>query len=137
MIRYDLICANGHEFESWFRDSVAFDQDKAKRRLLCPVCGTHQVEKAIMAPGIAKKSSQDTAAKDTFLKMAQKVQQHVSENFDYVGEGFADEARAMHYGEAEQRDIYGEATPQDAGELLDEGIEVMPLPASVPSKKRN
>ena len=137
MIRYDLICKEGHEFEAWFRDSAAFDEDKAKHRLNCPVCGTKKVEKAIMAPGIPKKSSQAPSDKETFLKLAQKVEQHVTENFDYVGEDFADEARAMHYGDAEQRDIYGEATAEDAVELMEEGIEVLPLPASVPSKKRN
>ena len=137
MIRYDLICTHGHEFEAWFRDSAAFDDDKAKRRLQCPVCATRKVDKAIMAPGIPKKSSQTQSDKDAFIKMAQKVEQHVTENFDYVGDGFADEARAMHYGDAEQRDIYGEATPEDAVDLLEEGIEVLPLPASVPAKKRN
>lgn len=137
MIRYDLICDDGHEFEVWFRDSAAFDEDKAQGRLECPVCASRKVDKAIMAPGIPKKTSQAPSDKEKFMKMMGKLNRHVTENFDYVGEGFADEARAMHYGDAEQRDIYGEASPEDAADLLDEGIEVVPLPASGPPKKSN
>lgn len=137
MIRYDLICADGHEFEAWFRDSAAFDDDKAKRRLECPVCATRKVDKAIMAPRITKKSNQQGSDMEKFMKLVQKVEAHVSENFDYVGDDFANEARAMHYGDAEQRDIYGEATMEDAADLIEEGIEVLPLPAVAPPKKRN
>ncbi|MGC6475820.1 MAG: DUF1178 family protein [Parvibaculales bacterium] len=137
MIRYDLICKDGHEFEAWFRDSAAFDEDKKKRRLECPVCQTKKVDKAIMAPGIPKKSNQQTDSREKFVQMVRQVEKHVTENFDYVGEDFADEARAMHYGDAEKRDIYGETTLEDAVELIEEGIEVTPLPNTVPSKKQN
>ncbi len=137
MIRYDLICKEGHEFEAWFRDSAAFDEDKKKRRLECPVCQTKKVDKAIMAPGIAKKSNQQPEPQEKFVQMVRQVEQHVAENFEYVGEDFADEARAMHYGDSEKRDIYGETTLEDAAELIEEGIEVTPLPHSVPSKKQN
>ncbi len=96
-----------------------------------------KVDKAIMAPGIAKKSNQQPEPQEKFVQMVRQVEQHVAENFEYVGEDFADEARAMHYGDSEKRDIYGETTLEDAAELIEEGIEVTPLPHSVPSKKQN
>ena len=130
MIVYNLRCKNRHEFEGWFKDSAAFDAQAKSGRLLCPVCDTRKVEKAIMAPAVsgAKKS---TATVDEAKKMRQfmtGLRKYVQENADYVGPKFAEEARKIHYGESEDRHIYGEATLEEAKELVEEGVDVAPLP---------
>jgi hypothetical protein len=156
MIRYALICAKGHSFESWFQNSAAYDK-QAKRGLVeCPVCGDVKVEKAIMAPGVAgaKKrrrvsvpapmgEAPATAAageevkapvamispqEHEFRTKLKELRNHLTKNSDYVGQKFPDEARKMHYGDIEHRSIYGEATMQDAKEMHEEGIEFHPLP---------
>ena len=152
MIRYALVCAKGHGFESWFQNSAAYDK-QAKRGLVeCPVCGDTKVEKAIMAPRISgtKKRGKvpvpvpmgDAPAagevktpvamvspqEHEFRSKLKELREHMTKNSDNVGTKFSDEARKMHYGEIEHRSIYGEATLQDAKELHDEGIEVHPLP---------
>lgn len=137
MILYSLVCNHGHVFEAWFKDSAAFDRQTAARKVTCPQCGAAKVEKAPMAPRIAKKTEPERAAplaaptsgKDAKLgKILKTLREHVEENYDYVGERFAEEARRIHHGEAEERDIYGEATAADARALKDEGIPVAPLP---------
>ena len=152
MIRYTLRCDRGHGFESWFQNSAAYDSQVKRRLVSCPSCGSVKVEKAIMAPQIGKKgraavvapeASEPAASTDvgnfssTPLMMAQeaelraKIKQlrdHVTKNADNVGEKFPDEARKMHYGDIEHRPIYGEASPDEARSLIDEGIEVSPLP---------
>ncbi len=141
MILYRLVCTDGHEFESWFRDSAAYDK-QAKRGLLeCPACGSHEVTKAIMAPAVStgRKRNRDAGLADTSARMAAlaaKVRDHVESKFDYVGPRFADEARAIHDGTAEDRGIYGEASAAEAMALIDDGIAVAPLPES-PAKKAN
>jgi hypothetical protein len=133
MIRYALTCRKDHTFEGWFRDSAAYDQQSKKNLIACPVCGTAKVSKAPMAPAVSKKAdlaeaaSKAKAVKEFVLNLRKKVE----ETSEYVGERFPTEARAIHYGDAEERQIYGEATLKDAHDLIEEGIPVAPLP-SVP-----
>jgi hypothetical protein len=130
MIRYQLRCPQDHEFEGWFRSSADYDAQAKKGLLECPVCGSGEVDKAIMAPAVATaEAKEDRAMRMT--KMRQfftQVRKHIENNAEYVGEKFPDEARAIHYGDAEERQIYGEATLADAKELMEEGIPVLPLP---------
>jgi hypothetical protein len=140
MIRYDLICDRGHGFDSWFRDSATFDKQAKRHLVSCPVCDSHKVSKQLMAPGIpakANKKSDEPARVFTgpvdprqqmLMKMMRELRKQVEQNADYVGDQFAEEARRIHYKEAEQRGIYGEATREDAEALVEEGIEVHPLP---------
>src|SRR3954469_9709855 len=153
MIRYALICAKNHEFESWFQNSAAYDKQRKRKLVECPVCGDVKVEKAIMAPRIAgamKRSKPSLSApmpvsdapaeeakapvamispqEQEFRTKLKELREHLTKNSDYVGQKFPDEARKMHYGEQEHRSIYGEASLQDAKEMHDEGIEFHPLP---------
>lgn len=152
MIRYTLACDKGHQFESWFADSAAYDKQAKRKLVSCPVCGSAKVDKTIMAPQIAtsKKRAKAQAeapapvtAENTqenshvamispqeqeFRTKLKELREHLTKNSDNVGTKFPDEARKMHYGEIEHRSIYGEATPKDAKEMLDEGIEFHPLP---------
>lgn len=136
MILYSLRCAAGHEFEAWFHDSSAFDAQSSRGQIECPACGTVKVEKALMAPSIAKTKSErhpvaapgPSGGPAEFEALAAKLRAHVEQNFDYVGEKFAEEARAIHFGEKEERPIYGEASAAEAKALNDEGVKVAPLP---------
>lgn len=140
MIRYDLQCAGGHGFDGWFRDSVAYDDQAAKGFVTCPACGSPRVEKQLMAPGIpAKANRRPAAAQPSFatqpdpraqmlMRMMRELREHVEKTADYVGPQFAEEARKIHYHEVEKRGIYGEATGEDAKALIEEGIDVHPLP---------
>ena len=140
MIRYDLICDKGHEFDGWFRDSAAFDKQIKRRLVSCTACGSDIVTKQLMAPGIPAKSNRkpETSQKmlagtidprtQKLMQMMREVRKNVEENAEYVGDRFADEARKIHYEESEKRGIYGEAKPEDARALIEEGIEVHPLP---------
>ncbi len=140
MILYQLQCKNDHTFEAWFRNSEAYDEQRAARKVACPECNSRAISKAIMAPNIATKGAiktskgrQDKAAdmrkaRGQFMKAAKKVREHVEKNFDYVGGEFSDEARRIHEGVADDRNIYGEATPEEARDLIEEGIDVAPLP---------
>lgn len=134
MIKYRLICGCEHEFDGWFADSAAFDKQAAAGLLSCALCGSDKVQKAIMAPAVAKKANQGDAGAQA-RRMMQKMATHVEENFDYVGADFAEEARKMHYGEVAHRDIYGETSPQGAKALVDEGVPVAPLPGPPPRDK--
>lgn len=129
MIRYDLQCAKGHVFDGWFRDSKAFDAQAKKGVIACPACGSTRVEKQLMTPGIPAKSNSkpDPRVAELMARMRQ-MRAKVEAEADYVGERFAEEARRMHYEEAEMRAIYGEATFDEAKALLEEGIPVAPLP---------
>ncbi len=135
MIKYRLICANEHEFDGWFADMAAYDGQKADGLLACPHCDNKEIAKAIMAPAIGKKSNSQEAA-EGMRAMMQKMTAHVEENFDYVGNEFAEEARKIHYGETAERDIYGETSLEEARDLLDEGVPVAPLPG-VNEKQKN
>ena len=154
MIHYNLRCKQGHAFESWFQSSSAYEQQERRKLVSCPVCGSTDVERAIMAPQIvSKKGRKDVPseplpvpapttevippASPTPLLMAQErelraklkeLRDHIVKNADNVGERFPNEARKMHYGDIEHRPIYGEASPDEARSLIDEGVEVSPLP---------
>jgi hypothetical protein len=151
MIRYNLRCERGHAFESWFQSSSAYESQEKRKLVNCPACGSAKVERAIMAPQIVSKKSRDRAAPapvpatstevttpaSTPLMMAQErelraklreLRDHIVKNADNVGERFPNEARKMHYGDIEHRPIYGEASPDEARSLIEEGVEVSPLP---------
>jgi hypothetical protein len=139
MIRYALACEAGHQFEGWFSASGDFD-DQAERGLLaCPVCDTHAVRKQIMAPAVAGTTRRDAdespaAKRAVMMEVMGKVRAHVQANFDYVGDSFATEARAIHEGRAEERGIYGEATPTEVRSLVADGVPVAALPTEPPKK---
>lgn len=135
MIRFTLSCSRDHEFEGWFRDNATFEAQAAAGQVACPVCGDAAVRKAIMAPAVSRRGETPSLtpeqAKARYLAMRQmltKVREHVVENFEHVGDRFADEARRIHRGEAEKRDIWGQATPTEAKELEREGVPVASLP---------
>jgi hypothetical protein len=152
MIRYTLRCECGHAFESWFQSSSAYDSQAKRKLVTCPACESVKVEKAIMAPQIVSKkgregaapapatpvtSTEVTAPASTPLLMAQErelraklkeLRDHIVKNADNVGERFPNEARKMHYGDIEHRPIYGEASLDEARALVEEGVEVTPLP---------
>lgn len=165
MIVFDLKCENAHQFESWFRSSSAFEEQKHAGLVTCPYCDSSSVTKALMAPNVSAKGNQTRTSsvhsKNTEAsapvsaapsspasklpaavstspeveKLVQqaadvmsKIQEHVEKNCDNVGDQFAEEARKIHYGEADERGIYGNASADEAKELIDEGIDVLPLP---------
>ena len=133
MIRFTLACADSHEFEGWFKDSAAFDSQAAAGQLSCPFCGNTEVRKGVMAPAIARSRgagelSPELAKRAAMLQVLRQVHEHVEKNFENVGDGFAEEARRIHHGEADKRDIWGRATPAQAKELHEEGIQVRSLP---------
>lgn len=146
MIRYSLRCDRGHIFESWFADAAAYDAQRKRKLVGCPSCDSVKIEKAIMAPQIARKGRAkekpaEVALTETVapasLMMAKErelraklreLRDHVTKNADNVGDKFPTEARKMHYGEIEHRPIFGEASPKEAREMIDEGLEVSPLP---------
>jgi hypothetical protein len=133
VIVYNLKCGRGHEFEGWFKDSAAFDGQAADGKLTCPFCASHKVEKAMMAPALAG-TKKSLSANDELKKMRQFVsgmRKYIEENAEYVGPKFPEEARKIHYGETEERHIYGEATLKEAKELLEEGVDVAPIPPDV------
>jgi hypothetical protein len=139
MIRYALACEAGHEFEGWFSASGDFD-DQAERGLLsCPMCNSHEVRKQIMAPAVAgttKKSVDENPAgmRAMMMEAMGRVRRHVEANFDYVGDSFAAEARAIHEGKSEERGIYGEASPTEVKALVADGVPIAPLPPEPPKK---
>lgn len=141
MIRYDLRCDNGDEFEAWFGSIADYDKQAEAGLVECPHCGSKHVTKAPMAPAVRssrKKEAQKERA--VAMAMAAKVREHIKDNFDYVGDKFADEARKMHDGETEERAIWGEATPEEARQLAEDGVPASPLPpqlAPTPDKKLN
>jgi len=155
MIRYALRCERDHPFESWFQSSSAYESQVKRKLVECPTCGSTKVEKAIMAPRIVKSIAGKTrgeaappvAAAPEILPPAapgpqslmmarerelraklKELRDHIVKNADNVGEQFPNEARKMHYGDIEHRPIFGEASLQEARELIEEGIEVAPIP---------
>jgi len=130
VIAYLLRCDRRHEFEGWFRDSNAFDEQLGSGHVSCPACNSIRVEKAIMAPAVSgtKKSMRSRAEVQQMRQFATGLRKYVQENADYVGPNFAEEARKIHYGETPDRHIYGEATYKEAQELVEEGVDVAPLP---------
>ena len=138
MILFELKCTNEHHFEAWFKDGGAFDKQAKGGKVECPVCLDTSVVKAPMAPAVSTSSRKNSnkqqdehRAKEVareIIKAVSKIQKHVEENCDYVGEKFAEEAKAIHYGEAKERGIYGVATDQEAVELFEEDIPVYKVP---------
>jgi hypothetical protein len=134
MISFDLKCASDHEFESWFQSSDAYEKLLKAKQVTCPVCGDARITKALMAPAVSgtKKKGQDKTPLATnasnYLQAMRAIRRKVEENCDYVGNNFADEARKIHYGEADERNIYGEATSDEAEALKDEGIACERIP---------
>jgi len=149
MIRFKLACTHDHEFEGWFKSNAAYDDQVQKGVLECPICADRAIRKAIMAPAIARSASapapeilpplpaQAVAAPPAdprreqfarFMQMMHAVRRHVEDNFENVGGRFPEEARKMHQGETDPREIYGQATRAEVEELLDEGVPIHPLP---------
>ena len=154
MIRYALVCDKGHDFESWFADSAGYDKQAKKKLIACPLCGSPKVEKAIMAPRVTGGRKRAAApveapaeatvttpttetpapvamispAEQEFRAKLKELRDHLTRNADNVGAKFPEEARKMHYGEAEHRSIYGAASPEGAKDLAEEGIEFHALP---------
>jgi hypothetical protein len=162
MIKYTLRCERGHEFESWFKNSAAYDNQRKRGLVACPGCGSAKVEKAIMAPRLARSESAEpephpaepgppppaaalpvpmpmapprkgtvaimSAQERELRKKLKELREHIVKNADYVGQRFPEQARKIHYGEIEHRSSYGEASPEEAKELHDEGIAFHPLP---------
>jgi hypothetical protein len=144
MIRYALACDQDHGFEGWFARSSDFDAQAAGGLVECPLCGSRAVKKQIMAPAVAGTKKRGPAAapgagapdgqRQVMMEAMAQVRRHVEDNFDYVGDTFAREARAIHEGKSENRGIYGEATPTEVKGLVDDGVPVAPLPPE-PAKK--
>lgn len=138
MIVFDLKCNNDHEFESWFQNTEAFEKLSKAKQVACPVCGDTKISKALMAPAVSgskKKgdekmavSSQAAQQMGQYMAAVKELREQVEQNCDYVGEKFPEEARKIHYGETETRNIYGEATDSEAEELNEEGIEFQRVP---------
>jgi hypothetical protein len=155
MIRYSLVCERKHDFEIWFKNSADYDKQAKRGLVTCPECGSAKVEKALMAPALGRGTKKDMQAQaveaaatteapvaaenktpvamispleQEFRAKLKELRDHLTKNADNVGAKFPEEARKMHYGESEHRSIYGEATPQEAKELLEEGVELHPLP---------
>ena len=145
MILFQLKCEHDHEFEGWFKDGATYDTQAASGDLSCPVCGTSNVGKALMAPRLrtsrqkelaAEKQQQKAVAEATKAAIAE-IRKQGETNCEHVGDKFAEEARKIHYGEAEKRGIYGEASLKETVELVEEGIDVHALPWGDDTKKKN
>jgi hypothetical protein len=137
MIRYNLRCDGGHTFESWFQSSSAYDSQVKRKLVTCAICGSAKVEKAIMAPRLSRAGKRGALADSSAPAMAEErelraelkqLHDHLVKNADNVGARFPNEARKMHYGDIEHRPIYGEASPEEAKSLIEEGVEVGSLP---------
>ncbi len=155
MIRYSLICDHKHDFEIWFKNSADYDKQAKRGLVTCPACGSAEVEKALMAPALGRGKKKDvnvpaaeappttealvpvenktpvamiSPQEQEFRAKLKELRDHLTKNADNVGAKFPEEARKMHYGESKHRSIYGEASPQEAKELLEEGVELHPLP---------
>lgn len=142
MIRYALRCKEGHDFDGWFRSSDGYETMRAAGQVACTICGATDVDKALMAPRVAAEQAEPSPARplsqpqDPREAALQKLREHVEANSDYVGLSFADQARAMHEGHAESRAIHGEARPEDARALIEDGVPIAPLPF-LPRQKAN
>ena len=134
MIQYSLHCSKGHHYDAWFKNAAAFDEQQARGIVTCAVCGDGAIAKAPMAPAVARTDNQKVtlsaahpdAAK--FRELLRAYRQKVMSEADYVGDRFADEARKIHFEEAEARGIYGEATRDEVAGLIEDGVDFLPLP---------
>lgn len=142
MIRYAVACEHDHEFEGWFPSSEGFDDQAGRGLIDCPFCGSKQVRKAVMSPAVSGTKKRGATPEPSpqmqtmVMEAMAKVREHVEENFDYVGDAFAKEARAIHEGSSEHRDIYGEATPSEVQALKEDGVPVSALPPKPADKRR-
>ena len=141
MIRYSLKCGAGHGFESWFKGAEAFSALQASGQVTCPVCGSAEVGKDLMAPAVrpARKAAAKPSLSDPASELEEKLaalKKQIEENSEYVGMNFAAEARKIHAGEAPERAIHGEAKPDEARAMIEEGLPVAPLPF-LPARKVN
>ncbi|MDR3514084.1 MAG: DUF1178 family protein [Caulobacteraceae bacterium] len=142
MIKYALVCEHEHPFEGWFGSSADYEDQQASGLVECPTCASHAVRKQIMAPAVAGTKAQTgyidapapTPTREMMMQAMGKMRELVEDNFDYVGDAFASEARAIHEGRSEDRGIYGEATPQEVRALVEDGVNVAPLPPAAPKK---
>jgi hypothetical protein len=144
MIKYSLVCGTGHEFDAWFQNSSAFDVQSARHMVVCPACGSDDVRKAMMSPAVATRATRSEAPAEpspgvaaptphayippAIAEIVRKIRSEIEKRADYVGPRFAEEARKIHYAEAPERGIYGEASPEQVAELDEEGINVFALP---------
>jgi len=141
MILYSLSCVLDHEFEGWFGASADFDDQSARGLIGCPICGSTDVRKAIMAPAVvgAKKSDVSPSTLDQHamaMQAMEAMRDHVETHFDDVGDTFASEARAIHEGRSEQRGIYGQASPKEVKDLVEDGVPVLPMPPKPIEKQK-
>lgn len=140
MIKYALACDHDHAFEGWFGSSSDYDDQAARGLLDCPVCGSKGVRKQIMSPAVAGTKAQKAAPapsaqmREMMMTAMGEVRRQVEENFDYVGDSFAKEARDIHEGKSEERGIYGEASAQEVKALVEDGVKIAPLPPAPPKK---
>lgn len=134
MIQYSLQCSQGHKFDAWFKSAAAYDEQQARGIVTCGVCGDAHVEKALMAPALGRKENQKVSLSAAhpdvaqFRELLRQYRQKVVSEADYVGDRFAQEARKIHFEEAEARGIYGEATRDEVAGLIEDGIDFLPLP---------
>jgi hypothetical protein len=138
VIKYALKCQHDHVFDVWFNKGSDFDDQRKRGLVECPSCGSKKIEKAPMAPSV--KRSKSAVGPNSLHDIAEKIRGEIESNCDNVGTDFAEEARAMHYGEKPERGIYGSATRDQAKDLVDEGVKVVPLPGPIaprPKKKLN
>ncbi len=139
MIKYALVCEREHGFEGWFGSSSDYDDQLARGLLECPVCAARSVRKQIMAPRVAGTKAQaspqgDPPSREMMMQAMSRIRAHVEDTFDNVGDRFAKEARAIHEGKAEERGIYGEASPEEVKALVEDGVPIAPLPPKPPAK---
>ncbi len=136
MIKYTLNCDQNHQFESWFQSSDAFETLARAGHLSCAICGSDQVSRGIMAPSVSTSRKKASPPAPDVEQALTKMREEVEKNSDYVGMNFAAEARAMHLGDKPERAIYGEAKPEDAKSLIEDGVPVAPLPF-IPKRNSN
>jgi hypothetical protein len=134
VIRFSLVCEHDHDFDAWFRNNDDFDVQSKRGFVECPVCASKKISKALMAPAVSTGKRKEKIAlamgeaQKQALAQLKELSQKVRENADYVGDKFAEEARKIHFGEAEARGIYGEATSEEVHALAEDGVEFMPIP---------
>ncbi len=139
MIKYSLVCEKEHDFEGWFGSSADYDKQRKRGFVECPHCGSKKISKALMAPRVAgTKKSTDGPSRvmanvapqlpEEVVTKIREIKQHIEKNSENVGDKFPEEARKIHYGESEARGIYGKASVEEAIELAEEGVNVVPIP---------
>ena len=135
MIKFSLVCHEGHEFEAWFKSGAAYEAQSARSQVLCPHCGSHSVDKAVMAPAVAKRAEsepvprpQSPAPTPEQFQFLRRMRDEIHAKAEYVGGRFAEEARRIHFDESEARGIYGEASADEVKELAEDGVPFLPLP---------